>query len=132
MKKTLIIFAIVLTCFSATFAQKGSVKRVRHIETLISNKQYDKALSEVDQILQLNTIQNNDTLNAICVGLKGNILFNQEKYSESIPVFQQACGLFEKAHYKLYEYLDALFLLPVSYYRLEDYENAERYYRKAS
>ncbi len=130
MKKALIIIAVVLTCFSAAFAQNSFHKKIYQIESLVSEKKYEEALVKLDKVLQLDITQNNDTINAVCVALKGNILFNQEKYLECIPVFKQACNLFERAHYINLGYFDALLFIATSYHFLEDYENAERYYRK--
>ena len=90
---------------------------------------------EADSILNL--IENkcvnneNDSIKVLFYESKGIILWGKMKYKECIPFFLKTIGLYESLNIKAQNYLDAFVAIGYSYGRLGDYDNAERYYRKA-
>ena len=90
---------------------------------------------EADSILNL--IENkcvnneNDSIKVLFYKSKGIILWGKMKYKECIPFFLKTIGLYESLNIKAQNYLDAFVAIGYSYGRLGDYDNAERYYRKA-
>lgn len=90
---------------------------------------------EADSILNL--IENkcvnseNDSIKVLFYESKGIILWGKMKYKECIPFFLKTTGLYESLNIKAQNYLDAFVAIGYSYGRLGDYDNAERYYRKA-
>lgn len=106
-------------------------------DSLISVKNFIKEdrMEKADSILNL--IENecinsqNDSITVLFYESKGIILWGKMKYTECIPFFLRTIGLYESLQIKAQNYLDAFVAIGFSYGRLGDYDNAERYYRKA-
>lgn len=112
-------------------AQAEIVEKIQHVRNLFSASKYDAMLIELDSIEPRRLELSNDTIDAVCFELRGQALSFQLRYRESITFLESAYKLFEKAQVKEFDYLDCLYGIAVAYHRLEDYENAERFYRKA-
>ena len=73
----------------------------------------------------------NDSIRVLFMETKGIVLWDKERYKECIPYFLETIELYDRLHIKAQNYLDAFVAIGYSYGRLKDYDNAERYYRKA-
>lgn len=106
-------------------------------DSLISVKNLIREDCDVEADSILNLIENkcinndNDSIKVLFYESKGIILWGKMKYKECIPFFLKTIGLYESLNIKAQNYLDAFVAIGYSYGRLGNYDNAERYYRKA-
>ncbi len=126
-KFTFILFVLLSTL---SYAQESIVDKVICVRQLVRESKTDEALAQLAQIEQSCVLSSNDTIKAIFLELKGQALFNVQRYEECIPLCKEAISLFERANLRQYEYLDAWGIIATAYHRLQDYINAEKYYRK--
>ena len=124
----LIIFFLLISTIS--YAQEDIVEKIIRIRQLVTEAKTNEALTIIAQIEQQCMQSTNDTLKAVFLELKGQALFNVEKYDECIPLCKEAITLFEQANLRQYEYLDAWYIIATAYHRLKDYKTAENFYRK--
>ena len=130
MRHLVVIILIVIGC-STSKAENRIVERIQHVRELFNTSVYDSVILELDRIEPLRHEFKSDTLDAVCFGLRGQALLLNGEFSESIPYMKSACEIFERIKLRQYDYLDCLHGVAVAYHRLEDYDNAERHYRKA-
>ena len=128
---TIIPFIVAFVISFSIAAQTNIVKDIQHIRELFKVSDYDGVALELDRIEPIRLELKNDTIDAVCQGIRGQALSFKGKFQESIPYLINAYEIFEKIRLRQYDYLDCLYSVAVSYHRLEDYDNAERYYRKA-
>lgn len=132
MVRTFILSLLTLLC-TQMYAQEGIVERIVHVRQLISDPSDfnpSEAFSQLQLIEKDCTASDNDTLKAVYWGLKGQTLFFLERYKDCIAPCKEAIQLFERSNLRQYEYLDAFRIIAMSYHRINDFENAESYYRK--
>ena len=101
------------------------------VKKLINEDKNDAAEIILNRVEKQCMNTNNDSVNVLFVESKGIILWEKEQYEECIPYFLKAIELYENLHIKAQNYLDAYVAIGYSYGRLKDYDNAERFYRKA-
>lgn len=101
------------------------------VKKFIDDNNNDAAETILNRIEKQCMNSGNDSIHVLFVESKGIILWENEKYEECIPFFLKAIELYEKLHIKDQNYLDAYVAIGYSYGRLKDYNNAEKYYRKA-
>ena len=107
------------------------IKEVLKVTALIDKKQDKEAESILDRVDWKRVDSTNDSIKVLFYQNKGIILYNKEKFKECIPYFQTTIELYEKLDIKKQSYLNAFLLIGFSYGMMKDYDNAERYYRKA-
>ena len=107
------------------------MEEIQHIRELFKLSDYDGVVLELDRIEPIRCELKNDTLDAVCFGLRGQALSFNGNFREGIPYMKSAYEIFERIRIRQFDYLDCLYGVAVAYHRLEDYDNAERYYRKA-
>ncbi len=130
MRHLVVIILIVIGC-STSKAENRIVERIQHVRELFNTSDYDSVILELDRIEPIRCELKNDTLDAVCFGLRGQSLSFKGDFRESIPYLKSAYEIFEKIRLRQFDYLDCLYGVAVAYHRLEDYDNAEMYYRKA-
>lgn len=132
MKRIILLLMFVLP-FVYVSAEDDLVSRIVHIRELIygsSTTPLREVLGQLRQIEKEVNKENNDILYAVYYSLKGQTLYLLEDYNECIPPLKDAIQLFEQCNLRQYEYLDAFRIIAMSYHRMNDLENAEKYYRK--
>lgn len=132
MMRIFILSLLTLLC-TKMYAQDGIVDRIVHVRHLISDSSVfnpSEAFSELQLIEKDCTASDNDTLKAVYWGLKGQTLFFLERYKDCIAPCKEAIQLFEQCNVRQCDYLDAFRIIGISYHRIKDFENAERFYRK--
>lgn len=108
-----------------------SIDYMIKVKELIYNNRYDEAQSMINKMESAGIDSAKDSIRVLFYEDKGVILFYNEKYSDCIPYFQKAITLYEKLNIKAQNYLDDFMAIGFSYGMMKDYDNAERYYRKA-
>ena len=131
MKRYFLMLVLSLLCVKI-FAQHDAISKFIEIKQTLYSKKVDsnKVLSDLNKIEKELLSSNNDTTAGVFYSLKGQLLCSIEKYEESIPILKKAIGKLEKCNLRKYEYLDDFKFLGDAYFRIKDYENAERYYRR--
>ena len=124
----LIILFLLISALS--YAQEDIVEKVIRIKQLVTEVKTNEALTMIAQIEQQCMQSTNDTLRAVFLELKGQVLLDIGNYKECITPCKEAITLFERTNLRQYEYLDAWYIIATAYHRLKDYKNAESYYRK--
>jgi len=121
---------IFLLISSLSYAQEDIVEKVIRVRQLVAEIKTNEAFSLIVQIEQQCMQSTNDTLKAVFLELKGQVLLDIGNYKECITPCKEAITLFERTNLRQYEYLDAWYIIATAYHRLKDYKNAESYYRK--
>lgn len=116
---------------SQTSKDLFSINTMIKIKELINNDRDDEALSILDNMEKQGIDSAHDSIRVLFYEDKGVILFDNEKYNDCIPYFLKAISLYEKLNIKAQNYLDDFMGIGYSYGMMKDYDNAERYYRKA-
>ena len=130
MKKCIIF--IVFFCFGVSNVKSQILwDSLIEVKKLIKEDNNNAATTILNRIETDCINSNNDSLTVLFYESKGIILWEKGEYKDCIPYFQKAIGLYENLHIKAQNYLDAFVAIGFSYGRLGDYDNAERYYRKA-
>lgn len=126
---------ILLLIFCSAFIPNVSAQSLWdtliNVKSLINEDRDDEANSILKLIENECVNHENDSLKVLFYESTGIILWDTERYEECIPFFLKTIGLYESLHIKSQNYLDAFVAIGYSYGRLGDYNNAERYYRKA-
>ncbi len=135
MRRALILSLLTLLCTQLHAQDKwdnivDKIEYAGHLLTDSADYNPNKALSQLLLIEKDCTELDNDTLNGIFLVLKGQSLCYMSRYKECIAPCKEAIRLFERCNVRPYEYLDAFYFIATAYYRIGDFENAERYYRK--
>lgn len=105
-------------------------KNLSNIYQLIENDRYDEAISNIST--KENISFDNDTTKSELMYLKGVALYKLHKYEESIKCLTD--GLYYTSttcSESSCEYVENLYGIGSAYYHLEDYKNAESFFRKA-
>lgn len=118
------------TC-SQTSEDLFSINTMIKIKELINNDRNDEASVILDRMEKQGIDTAHDSIRVLFYEDKGVILFYDDKYNDCIPYFQKAISLYEKLNIKAQNYLDDFMAIGFSYGMMKDYDNAERYYRKA-
>lgn len=126
-----LISLIFLVCGVNSVSAQTLWDSLFEVNDLIGENKDDEAASLLNKIETQCLQSGNDSILAVFQARKGILLFRREKYSECIPYFLSAIDLHEKLHIKYQSYLDAFVAIGFAYGRLRDYDNAERYYRRA-
>lgn len=121
---------IFLLISALSYAQEDIVEKVVRVRQLVTEIKTNEAFSLIAQIEQQCMQSTNDTLRAVFLELKGQVLLDIGNYKECITPCKEAITLFERTNLRQYEYLDAWYIIATAYHRLKDYKNAESYYRK--
>lgn len=129
--RTLILLFIFCSVFIQDVSSQSLWDSLISVKNLITEDRDDEADSILNLIENECINSQNDSLTVLFYESKGIILWDNEKYEECIPFFLKTIGLYEDLHIKAQNYLDAFVAIGYSYGRLGDYDNAERYYRKA-
>lgn len=116
---------------SQTSEDLFSINTMIKIKELIDEDRNDEALSMLDKMEKQGIDTAHDSIRVLFYEDKGVILFYDDKYNDCIPYFQKAISLYEKLNMKAQNYLDDFMAIGYSYGMMKDYDNAERYYRKA-
>lgn len=130
MRRHILSIVIALGWFHPVGAQELWDK-VLEANSLIEQNDYEAADSIINTIGLQCQNSDNDTIKVFYYGHKGFFLTENKKYKESIPYLLKTIDLYEKLNIKNKNYVEAFHYLGYSYGRLGDYNNAERYYRKA-
>lgn len=104
---------------------------VIEVKNLLKQDKDDAAEAMLNRIEKQCMDTGNDSIRVLFMESKGVVLWNKEQYKECIPYFLETIELYDRLHIKAQNYLDAFVAIGYSYGRLKDYNNAERYYRKA-
>ena len=126
-----LISIIILVCGVNCISAQTLWDSIVEVKNLINDDKDDEAESILNKIENQCMHSENDTLRVLFLESKGIILWDREEYKECIPFFQSVIDLYDKLHLKYQNYLDAFVAIGYSYGRLHDYDNAERFYRKA-
>jgi len=104
---------------------------VIEVKNVLKQDKDDAAEAMLNRIEKQCMDTGNDSIRVLFMESKGIVLWNKEQYKECIPYFLETIELYDRLHIKAQNYLDAFVAIGYSYGRLKDYNNAERYYRKA-
>ena len=126
-----LISIIILVCGVNCISAQTLLDSIVEVKNLINDDKDDEAESILNKIENQCMHSGNDTLRVLFLESKGIILWDREEYKDCIPYFQSVIDLYDKLHLKYQNYLDAFVAIGYSYGRLHDYDNAERFYRKA-
>ena len=126
-----LISIIILVCGVNCISAQTLLDSIVEVKNLINDDKDDEAESILNKIENQCMHSENDTLRVLFLESKGIILWDREEYKDCIPYFQSVIDLYDKLHLKYQNYLDAFVAIGYSYGRLHDYDNAERFYRKA-
>ena len=130
--KILFILVFVVCMAGRTYSQNFfSIDYMIKVKKLIDEDHNDEALSMLDKMEKQGIDTAHDSIRVLFYEDKGVILFYDDKYNDCIPYFQKAISLYEKLNMKAQNYLDDFMAIGYSYGMMKDYDNAERYYRKA-
>ena len=130
--KILFILVFVVCMAGRTYSQNVfSIDYMIKVKELIDEDRNDEALSMLDKMKKKGIDTAHDSIRVLFYEDKGVILFYDDKYNDCIPYFQKAISLYEKLNMKAQNYLDDFMAIGYSYGMMKDYDNAERYYRKA-
>ncbi len=130
--KILFILVFVVCMAGRTYSQNVfSIDYMIKVKELIDEDRNDEALSMLDKMEKQGIDTAHDSIRVLFYEDKGVILFYDDKYNDCIPYFQKAISLYEKLNMKAQNYLDDFMAIGYSYGMMKDYDNAERYYRKA-
>lgn len=92
----------------------------------------DQKADSLLTLLESQCVNNpDDTIKVVYFESKGIILWSQSKYKLCIPYFERVIDLYEKLQIKDINYLEAFQAIAFSYGRIGDFDNAEKYFRKA-
>ena len=126
-----LLSVIILVCSVNSISAQKLWDSIVEVKGLINDDKDDEAESILNKIENQCKNSENDTIRVLFLESKGIILWDREKYEECIPFFLSVIELYDKLHLKYQNYLDAFVAIGYSYGRLHDFDNAERYYRKA-
>lgn len=127
-----IFFLFIFCCvFTLDVASQSLWDSLISVQNFIKEDRVEKADSILNLIENECINSQNDSIAVLFYESKGIILWGKMKYTECIPFFLRTIGLYESLQIKAQNYLDAFVAIGFSYGRLGDYDNAERYYRKA-
>ena len=126
-----LISIIILVCSVNYISAQTLWDSFFEVKKLMKDNKVDEAEFILNKIENQCTHSENDTLQVLFSESKGHILFSRNEYEKCIPHFLYVIDLYDKLHFKHQNYLDAFLLIGYSYGRLQDYDNAEKYYRKA-
>lgn len=127
-----IFFLFIFCCvFTLDVASQSLWDYLISVKNFIKEDRVEKADSILNLIENECINSQNDSIAVLFYESKGIILWGKMKYTECIPFFLRTIGLYESLQIKAQNYLDAFVAIGFSYGRLGDYDNAERYYRKA-
>lgn len=126
-----LISIIILVCGVNCISAQTLFDSIVEVKNLINDDKDDEAESILNKIENQCMHSENDTLRVLFLESKGIILWDREEYKDCIPYFLSVIDLYDKLHLKYQNYLDAFVAIGYSYGRLHDYDNAERFYRKA-
>lgn len=126
-----LISIIILVCGVNCISAQTLLDSIVEVKNLINDDKDDEAESILNKIENQCMHSENDTLRVLFLESKGIILWDREEYKDCIPYFLSVIDLYDKLHLKYQNYLDAFVAIGYSYGRLHDYDNAERFYRKA-
>lgn len=129
--RKLLIFIIIIVCGIKYISAQTLWDSIVEVKTLLKDNKKDEAESILNKIENQCIHSGNDTIQVLFLESKGIILWDKEEYKECIPYFLSVIDLYEKLNLKYQNYLDAFVAIGYSYGRLHDYDNAERFYRKA-
>ena len=130
--KILFILVFVVCMAGRTYSQNVfSIDYMIKVKELIDEDRNDEALSMLDKMEKQGIDTAHDSIRVLFYEDKGVILFYDDKDNDCIPYFQKAISLYEKLNMKAQNYLDDFMAIGYSYGMMKDYDNAERYYRKA-
>lgn len=125
---SLITFLLLAT---ANLHSQDLFDTMAEVSNLINKKHYGEANAILDRVEKQCLESDRDSVIVLFYQSRGAILYVNEKFRECIPYFQKTIPLYERLNIKAQNYLNAFVSIGYSYGRLKDYENAERYYRKA-
>lgn len=127
--------ALLLLAFFCAFAQGVSAQALgdslTRVKNLINEGRDEEAYAILDVIEDDCASSENDTLKVLFHESRAVILVAAGRYAECIPHFQKSIELYESLHIKAQNYVEAFAAIGFSYGRLGDYDNAEKYLRKA-
>ena len=127
-----IFFLFIFCCvFTLDVASQSLWDSLISVQNFIKEDRVEKADSILNLIENECINSQNDSIAVLFYESKVIILWVKMKYTECIPFFLRTIGLYESLQIKAQNYLDAFVAIGFSYGRLGDYDNAERYYRKA-
>ena len=126
-----LISIIIFVCGVNYISAQTVWDSIVEVKNLLNNDKDDEAEFILNKIENQCMDSGNDTLRVLFLESKGRVLFGRDEYKECIPYFLNVIDLYDKLHFKHQNYLDAFLLIGYSYGRLQDYDNAEKYYRKA-
>ena len=126
-----LISIIILVCSVNYISAQTLWDSFFEVKKLMKDNKVDEAEFILNKIENQCTHSENDTLQVLFSESTGHILFSRNEYEKCIPHFLYVIDLYDKLHFKHQNYLDAFLLIGYSYGRLQDYDNAEKYYRKA-
>ena len=127
----IVLIIIFFTCMECNIHSQSLWDSVIKVKNLIDEDKDDEAETILDRIEKQCLNSDKDSIIVLFYESRGAILWDREKYKECIPYFHKAIDLYEKLNIKAQNYLDAFVAIGYSYGRLNDYDNAEKYYRKA-
>lgn len=127
----LFISILFLVCSINNFYAQTLWDSIIEVKNLLKQDKYDTAEAMLNRIEKQCMDTGNDSIKVLFMESKGLVLWDKEQYKECIPYFLETIELYDRLHIKAQNYLDAFVAIGYSYGRLKDYNNAERYYRKA-
>ncbi len=97
---------------------------------LIENKEYAKGLELLRSIDENQLVQYGDSCVMMYNYEKGSSLYFTNKYEEAIPYLKEALLRMEKLPHEDCIYLELIYGIGACYNKLEQYTNAEKYFRR--
>ena len=99
----------------------------------ISKEKIDDLESELKILRELSSDNNSEDKREVLPlykKLEGQNLYFQNKFQDCIPLLENAISLYEEVNLKDENLLDCFLMLGLANYQLDNYEEAEKYYRK--
>lgn len=127
----IVLIIVLLTCLASNTYSQSLLDKVIEAKNLIAEDHDDEAETMLGSIEKQCLDTGNDSILVLFYENKGVILLKGDKFKECIPYFHRVIDLYERLNIKAQNYLEAFVAIGYSYGRLMDYDNAEKYYRKA-
>lgn len=127
----ILLLIVLLSCLASNAFSQELLDSVIKVKNLINQDLDEEASALLDRIESQCLDSDKDSIMVLCYENRGVILFYKDRYEECIPYFRKAINLYEKLNIRAQNYLEDFAAIGYSYGRLKDFDNAERYYRKA-
>lgn len=127
----IVLIIVFLACLASNTYSQNLWDSVIKVKSLIDEDHDDEAETMLGSIEKQCLDSGQDSILVLFYESEGVILWKKENFNECIPYFHKVINLYERLNIKAQNYLDAFMAIGYSYGRLKDYDNAEKYYRKA-